>query len=74
LQFKLFGRIPVSALTFSIAFLAIFFAIIIIAKLTGHWETVLTVDKYRILDSAMSGAMSVGGGSVGNVSSGSGGF
>lgn len=62
LQFKLFGKIPVSPLTFSIAFLSIFFAAIIIAKLTGHWDTALTVEKYRVLDSIMS----AGRGSVGS--------
>ena len=60
LQFKLFGYLPVKALSYSIAFLALFFGIILWAKATGHWDTDLTFYKYQMLDQAMSGGLNPG--------------
>ncbi|ADG81047.1 4Fe-4S ferredoxin iron-sulfur binding domain protein [Thermincola potens JR] len=55
LQFKLFGLLPISPLVFSLGFLSLFFGIILWAKLTGHWETNLTIENYRAIDQMMSG-------------------
>lgn len=55
LQFKLLGFIPLNTLTYSLAFLGVFFGIIVWAQLSGHWETTLTISDYKALDSMMSG-------------------
>lgn len=55
LQFKLLGVAPLSPYAYSLAFLVVFFGVIVAAKQTGHWETVLKVGDYRSLLQAMSG-------------------
>lgn len=55
LQFKLFGVLLVKPIIFSIAFLVIFFGAIILAQLTGHWQSTLTIDQYRIFNQATTG-------------------
>ena len=55
LGFKLFGVVKLNALTYSLAFLGLFFGIILWAQLTGHWDSNLTMEQYKYLDSMMSG-------------------
>lgn len=55
LEFKLLGKFRMSAFVFSIGFLAVFFGIILLAKATGHWETVLMIQDYKLIYQMMSG-------------------
>lgn len=60
LKFKLFGLLEIKPLYFGIAFIVVFFGIIIWAKANGHWETSLSIRDYQGLYQAMSG-FSAGG-------------
>lgn len=53
LQFKLLGLSPVRPLIFSAAFLVVFWGFIVWAKMTGHWESVLTFSDYQMLEQIM---------------------
>jgi polyferredoxin len=53
LQFKLFGVTTMTPFVYAISLVVIFFAIIAIAQLSGHWDTVLTIEKFRELDIKM---------------------
>lgn len=55
LEFKLFGVLPIDPLAYCLGFLAIFFGIVLVAQVTGHWETSLTLEQYRVFLRAMSG-------------------
>ncbi|MDF2606412.1 MAG: 4Fe-4S ferredoxin iron-sulfur binding domain protein [Bacillales bacterium] len=50
LEFKIFGIISVKPLYYGITFLVIFFGIIFAAKMTGHWDTIITIDQYKFYD------------------------
>lgn len=43
------GRHDIAPLHFAAAFLAVFFLVIIIAKLTGHWHSSVTYEEYAVL-------------------------
>lgn len=47
LEFKLFGVIPMKPLSFSLGFIAVFFGIIILAILTGHWDSTANLTDYQ---------------------------
>jgi polyferredoxin len=49
LQLKVVGSFPVSPLAFSIAFLTLFFGIILVAKLTGHWQSIVPPAAYKAI-------------------------
>lgn len=53
LTYRLFGVLPVTPPVFALGFLMLFFGVIALAKLTGHWDTVLALDDYRTLDRIM---------------------
>ncbi|MCL4498772.1 MAG: 4Fe-4S binding protein [Chloroflexi bacterium] len=50
LELKLLGLVTLRPIYFSLAFLGVFFGIILWAQLTGHWVTGLTLQSYRYLD------------------------
>lgn len=49
LELKLLGIIPVRPVVFSAGFVAVFFGLIILAKLTGYWESTATLSDYQLL-------------------------
>lgn len=49
LQFRAFGVLPVSVKLFSLAFLAVFFGAILLAKYTGHWESIVPSAAYKAI-------------------------
>lgn len=55
LQFKLLGVIPVKPVIFSIGFIAVFFGLILVAKLTGNWESLATLSDYQSIYNAGGG-------------------
>lgn len=55
LEFKFLGFLPIKPLYFGIGFVVVFFGIILLAKLTGHWESIITIEQYQQLDALMSG-------------------
>jgi polyferredoxin len=55
LQFKLFGKLTITPFYYSIAFLIVFFGIIFTAKVTGHWDTIITIDQYKFYDTMFRG-------------------
>lgn len=54
LQFKLLGFVPIKPIIFAVGFVAVFFGIILWAKMTGHWESALTFKDYQMLEQVMS--------------------
>lgn len=56
LKFKLLGLFEIKRVYFAVGFLVVFFGIILWAKATGHWETSLSTDDYRMLYQMMSGS------------------
>ena len=61
IQMKLFGIVPVKPFIFSVAFIVVFFGAIFLAKVTGHWNSSVSIDEYRQLDKVMSSFGSGGG-------------
>lgn len=55
LEYRFLGFLKLKPLTFSLTFLVIFFGIIVLAKISGHWETSLTLDDYRYLSRMIQG-------------------
>ncbi len=49
LEFKFLGIIPVKPLIFSAGFLVAFFGLIVLAKVTGYWESTATLYDYQML-------------------------
>ncbi len=60
LQFKLLGVLPVSRTGFSVAFIVIFFGILVLAMTTGHWDSTAVPGDYQAIYRLMS-AMPTGG-------------
>ncbi|KNZ69551.1 4Fe-4S ferredoxin [Thermincola ferriacetica] len=55
LKFTAFGQLQVSPLVYSVGVLAVFFGVIVIGMLTGHWESSLDISDFKSLYQQMLG-------------------
>ena len=55
LEFKALGFLPIRPWVFAGGFIAVFFGIIILAMVTGHWQSSATLSDYQTIYRQMSG-------------------
>lgn len=55
LELKILGRYHISPLAFSVLFILVFFGAIQFAKITGHWESIISVADYKVIYTHLTG-------------------